>query len=379
MILKYLALVSLTFLSCNLLNKDDEESGNNETSKMNLIWEIPYEFVGIGITTTPLILGDSLVIMSAGREVFAIDQTSGSIRWKYFVSSETNLQTDEFTTDGERIFATHVEDVRAINISDGSLAWKTMLPEGRGGLWEGTMAYHDKKIFVATRLVVYCIDAVSGGILWQSSVNTSGGLGNVIQYKNSIIVGGGYHVRDSTGLLIGSVGKLYFLDSQTGDTVWSHITSGDGWAYYPTIENHVLYVGNYFPFSKGGFEAIDLQTHKRLWKSEIGRYCISSVIVDDKVIALVSEYHIAAFDKNTGDVLWEKMILNDAETRKLHYYEGYIYHTHGWTLFVIDPADGEIVQTFKPKGRDLVTIAVGNGKVFVSGHPTLQCYETLKN
>jgi outer membrane protein assembly factor BamB len=100
--------------------------------------------------------------------------------------------------------------------------------------------------------------------------------------------------------------------------------------------------------------------------------------VADKIIANAGWYHVAAFDKSTGALLWRTFIANDAESRKLHYHGGYVYHTQGWRLFVIDPKDGRIVFSLKPQGKDLVTIAVGNGRVFVCGYPTLQCYEAYK-
>ena len=374
--MKVLMLFGLSFIGCNILSNRDDKS--SEEQGLKLLWEIPYEFVGIGITATPLILGDSLVIMSAGREIFAVEQSSGNIRWKYFVQNETDIQTDEFLTDGKRIFATHVEDIRAINIKDGSEAWRTNFPEGRGGFWNGTMSYYNGKIFVASHEVVYCIDSENGSIKWQTRVYHRGTLGNVVLNGDIVIVGGGYGFDDSLGIIAGTIGKLYALDGNTGDTLWSYITASDGGANYPTIENGILYVGGYFPYSRGGFEAINIQTRQQLWKSDIGNYCVSTIVVDDKVIALASEYHVVAFDKHTGRLLWERMVLHDAEARKLHYYNGYIYHTQGWKLFVINPDNGDIVYSFKPERKDLVTIAVANDKVFVCGHPTLQCYEVYK-
>jgi outer membrane protein assembly factor BamB len=123
---------SFCLWGCNFFTAPKDDDSNKHDEKMKLLWEIPYEPVGVGINATPLLIGDSLVIMSAGRENLAIQQGTGKVRWRNQLAEQTDIQTNEFKTDGVRVFATHVEDVRAYNLFDGSLAWIILMPEERG-------------------------------------------------------------------------------------------------------------------------------------------------------------------------------------------------------------------------------------------------------
>ena len=366
---------------CGLLTSPDDKPPILQV--MKLLWEIPYEFVGTAVTATPLMLGDSLVIMSAGKEILAVNQQTGTVRWRSFVSDKTNIQTDEFKTDGYRVFASHVEDIRAYSLADGSIQWKTDMVTERGGFWSHEMTYSAGKVMIAGYRTVYALDALTGSMIWSKNLQLRGVLGDTKMYDGSIIVGGSYGFDDSSGKLIGSIGKLYSLNVATGDTNWTVTMRGDGAAYAPVIEDGVIYVGTAFPFSSASFEAFDARTGARKWSyytPNEGWDYNYAIVVGDKVIANAGPYHVAAFNKHTGQLLWRTFLMEDAESRKLHFYNGYIYHTQGWNLFVIDPETGRVVHRMKgPKGQALVTIAVGNGRVFVQGHPSLMCFEAYKS
>ncbi len=349
---------------------------------MKLLWEIPYQFVGTAVTATPLMLGDSLVIMSAGKEILAVEQGSGEVRWRYFVSELTNIQTDEFKTDGVRLFATHVEDVRAINLHNGRQVWLTPMPAERGGFWRNEMAFSGGKMIIAAYRTVYALDALTGSVIWSKALQSRGLLGDTKMYDGQVIVGGSYGFDNSSGHLIGVIGKLYALSEVAGDTIWTVSMMGDGAAFSSVVENGVVYVGTVFPYSSASFEAFDARTGERKWSyytPNQGWDYNEVTVVGDEVIANAGPYHVAAFNKHTGQLLWRTFIAENAESRKLHYYNGYVYHTQGWKLYVIDPSDGKIVHSMKgPKDQALVTIAVGNGRVFVQGHPSLMCFEAYK-
>ena len=70
-----------------------------ETKPIELLWSIPYYYVGSTVVSSPLPLGDSLVIMSAGRDIIAVEQATGAVRWKTFVDSMTNIQSSIFVNN----------------------------------------------------------------------------------------------------------------------------------------------------------------------------------------------------------------------------------------------------------------------------------------
>jgi len=370
----------LLFLSCNLFTHPQDD--NHPADVMKLLWEIPYEFIGIGINATPLMLGDSLVIMSAGKEIFAVEQTTGKTRWKYKASDSTNIQTDEFKTDGIRVFATHVEDIRAINITDGSLAWLTPLPQERGGFFNSEIAYDNGKLYAGGYLKAYCFNASSGSIMWTKQLVPNGQIFDAVASLERVYFSAGYWNVDSEGHAVGGgIPIVFCVNPATGDTIWTARLNGNGGPkLLSTLDGNVIYGGTTFE-SPSSFDAFDASTGQTKWSylTAQGWQYDEATIVGDKVIANAGPYSVCAFNKYTGALLWRKFIRENAESRKIHYYNGYVYHTQGWRLYVIDPNSGNIVHDMVgPSGQAIVTIAVGNGRVFVQGHPSLQCYEAYK-
>ncbi|HXF90547.1 MAG TPA: PQQ-binding-like beta-propeller repeat protein [Candidatus Nitrosotenuis sp.] len=360
---------------------DDSLPPVTETN-MKLLWEIPYEFVGSNIVASPLILGDSLVIMSAGKEIFAVEQMTGKIRWKYFVDNGTNIQTDGFAADDEHLYMTHIEDVRAINISNGTLVWLTPMPNERGAFWYHSILLNGDKLYVPSDISLYCLSSSSGNIIWQKTFYPERGLlGNPVFFDNEIIISRDHGFDDSSGTIAGVIGELYTLDELNGDSIRSIRIKGDGGFNKIVIDNGIVYGGTHFPYSSASFEAFDAATGERKWSYYTPNQAWDyndCVIAGDKVIANTAPYWVSAFNKNTGVLLWRKFIIENADSWKVYFYDGFIYHPHAGALYILNPENGEIVHTLRPEGRQIRTIAVGNGKVFVCGHPTLQCYETYK-
>lgn len=376
-------LLSFAFWGCKFFTAPDDSLLPVTEANMKMIWEIQYEPAGSGVNASPLILGDSLVIMSAGNYMYAIDQRTGNIRWTYKESDVTCSQTKEYATDGVRIYTTEVEDIRAINISDGSQAWIRPLPDERGGFWTNSPTINSDLLFVSSYRTLFCINPSTGAVIWSKSIFPSRGLiGNSAFFNNSVIIGGGYGFNDTSGTTVGSIGKIYSLNCQTGDTIWSATTTGDGNTERIIVDNGIIFSGTDWTWSSGSFEAREATTGKVIWSyyTRNQAWCYKDcILVDDKIIVNsgLSNY-VCAFNKSSGQLSWRISLPGNPLQEKHSYYKGFVYITQGWKLFVINPDNGGIVYSLKPKGRDLVTIAVGNDKVFVCGYPTLQCYQTYK-
>jgi outer membrane protein assembly factor BamB len=318
--------------------------------------------------------------MSAGKEIWAVEQNTGKIRWRTFVDEKTNIQADHFETDGVRIFATHVEDIRAWYIKTGELAWLTPMPEDRGMFFDNAIAYSDSRIFVGGDNNAYCLDAKTGTILWSNGLRkNSGYVSDTAVYDSLVYFGSSYGI-DNTN----NGGTLYALNKFTGDSIWAVRINYKGTgsiAMPPVVENGVVYVGSAWS-GPSGFQAFNAKTGKEIWyyftPNEFYHYK-DAIIVDDLIITNSGWYWVTALNKSNGNLVWRKFIRQDAESRQVHYYDDYVYHTHGWKLYVIESKTGNIVhEMYGPKGENLVTIAVGNGKVFVQGHPKLMCFTTYK-
>lgn len=383
---KFLSIITLLLLmSCHFFVGPVDKKREVQPGDLKLLWEVKYDMAGLGIKTAPLVLGDSLVIMSAGKDVFALEQSTGKIRWKYFVSNLTNTHSKNFRTDGERIFFTHVEDVRAISLKDGTEQWILPLPNERGAFNNENFILQNGKLYVPGYRTVYCINPINGSIEWATEIiKNRGTIGIPTYYKNKIIIFSSQGFDDSTTHAIaGIIHRYHVLDANNGDTLLTKQIKGDGLVESVAVENGILYGGTHFPWSNSCFYAFNLETNEMIWSYFLrndGRDYTDCVIADDKVIARTGPTFVSAFNKNTGELLWIIHTIQIPEVGGLvRYYKGYIYHTQGGKLFIIDPNDGDILHSqYGPDNQSFETITIANDKVFVCGTPTLQCYEVYK-
>lgn len=353
-----------------------------QQNTMQLRWELPYEFVGTGISSTPLVLGDSLVVMSAGKELWLVEQATGTVRWKTFVSNETNLQTDRFQTNGELLFATHVEDVRAYRLSDGGLAWLLPLPDERGYFYSRTMAYSMGRLNVAGARTIYSIDAMSGSIIWQRSMWNHPLIYGLTENNGVVYWGGAYRFIDSTTAEDIAIPQLGAIDLLSGDSIWTTTIRGHGGVIMqPVFANGKIFVGTAYE-APSAFTCLDASTGSIIWARETPEeftHYESAVVQGGRVFTTLGIYGVQAFDEMDGTILWRVVPTQNFETRDLMFYEGYLYRTQGWVLYVFEPSSGSILHKMAgPQQQALVTIAAGNGRIFVQGHPSLMCFDAFK-
>ncbi len=385
--LKGLIAILLVFLTgCQFFLYPDENEPNPIESKLKLLWEVESDDVGLGIKTAPLVLGDSLVIMSAGSKVKAIEQNTGKVRWEYFVSNLTNTHSNDFLTDGENIYFTHVEDIRAINLKDGNEEWILPLPNERGAFNDENFILENGKIYLPGYQILYCINPTNGNIEWQKKLlfNNRGTLGMPTYYEHKIIIFSSEGYDDSTTHSIaGIIERMHVLNAETGDSILTKLNLSDGLVERVAVEDNFLYGGSHFPYTNSCFYKYDMETNEIVWayfRSNDGRDYTDCVIAEDKVIVRTGPTYVSAFNKETGELLWITNTIQIPESGgSIRYYKGYIYHEQGGRLFILDPNNGNIIHSqLGPRGQTFERFTVANDKIFVSGYPTLQCYETFK-
>lgn len=377
--LNILSISILLIFGCELFPTPAEELPPVTETNMRLLWEIPYESAGSGINAAPLILGDSMVVMSAGKDIYMIHQQTGRIIWKYRESNVTTSQTEAYATDGEDLYTTQVQDVRSIRLVNGTSKWVSSHPNAAGGFWTNYPAVKDGRVFASAYASLYCLDANDGDTIWINKFYHRGFISSPEFYENSVILGLGYGFDDSNGVIAGGVSKFMSIDPLTGDIQWTVTAKGDGSINKIIIDEGIVYGGTSFPITSGSFEARNVSNGNLIWSyftpGQTWNYK-DCIVVGDKIIVNTGlGNHIYAFHKKTGALLWRNVIQGDPLQEKQCYYNGYLYITQGWKLYVLDPETGQIVYSLKPPGRSLVKISVGNDKVFVCGFPTLQCYE----
>lgn len=350
-----------------------EEQTEPIEEPIEMLWSIPYLHVGTVVNSSPATFGDSLVVMSAGVDILLLEQQTGDIRWRAFVDSATNIQTDIFVSDGERLFATHVQDVRAWSMTTGEQLWIADFPDDRGVL-NSTIVHRDGRLYVGGYHHAYCLDTITGSVIWSYFFGDSTVAGDMSIYGDKLFVSAGG--RKPKG--------IYLLDLDTGDSLFNYkINNGiGGVGMAPIIEDSIMFVATSWDIPSA-IEAWNINTHELVWTFEwpSGAFIIDhGIIVDDILVLTLGPNAIGAWDKNTGERLWFQAPNPQYNWGRLIGYDGrYIYYNLAWRIYVFEPHTGNIVYSTKgPNGEDILRMAVTKDKIFVHGWPENMCFTTYK-
>jgi outer membrane protein assembly factor BamB len=261
-----------------------------------------------GLTTVPLIVGDTVYVQDGGGRIVALDRESGEIRW----------ETDPY----------------GANIG----------PYG--------VAVADGRVFgVRGATGVVAVDAETGDELWVRDINATPSTGIDIQptvYGDLVLVStvpisfNGIYTPGDRGVvnaLDAATGEVrWTFDTVEGDDLWGHpeVNSGGGAWYPPSIdaERGVVYwgVANPAPFpgtaefpngsSRPGNNlytdsavALDVETGELRWYHQViphdlfDRDLVHTMIAhrddgSDTVIATGKGATVVGLDPETGDRLW---------------------------------------------------------------------------
>ena len=190
----------------------DIRSSNVATLRKKWTFQVPGTGIFGNIATTPIVLGGVVYFQDLNSNVYAVDQQTGTLKWKRTFNSPS------------------------------------IGPNG--------VSFGYGKIFGATEKIVFALDPASGGIVWEHQIAPSVHVGIDMApqlYDNKVLVStvpgsGVKHFYEA-----GAIGIVYALDATTGKTIWSFDTypktkvgkiSGGGLWYPPAVgADGTVYLG----------------------------------------------------------------------------------------------------------------------------------------
>ena len=213
----------------------------------DVLWKIAFNQ---GIATTPLLIGDRIVAVTAEGEVVALDAGSGEIVWQ--------------------------------KVPAGSLESTTSIP---------SPAYAGKRIFMADNTnQIFALDAATGSTIWRRTlsarVNTA-----LVAIGNSVVAG----TAD---------GYLNWIANDSGD-VEKRVRLEVGRPYgTPILSSPLLFVlaGG----AKGALIALDVESGTIKWKQETPREWTTyrPLVTGSHVIVGSEDRNLCAFDRTSGAMRW---------------------------------------------------------------------------
>ncbi|MGA9772149.1 MAG: PQQ-binding-like beta-propeller repeat protein [Blastocatellia bacterium] len=315
-------------------------------------WQLP---VG-EITHAPPVFANGIIyLMSSNGRLAAIDSATGSTIWSFKAKPATPLFSSVAVAEGV-VYVAQYKRLYALNAQTGEKLWKfktkdLALP---GPLVVGSTIY-----FCCFDNNLYAVNTSTGkkrwkldigdsdtppvydnGIVYVSSLDSASNQSNLlavdsetgqerwrIQRPASIAWANGIAISEGLLYIASNDGRLYGINIETRDVVWSYQGGASGWSR-PAVANGVVYIGNQDQY----LHALNSTTGELLWK-----FKAEAAVMADPIVA-------------GGVVYFGVVNLQDTPTPR--------------PFYAVDARTGEELWKFQADGRVIASAAIGDGAIY---------------
>lgn len=295
---------------------------------------------------------NSVLAISTGRpDCGGIDESPSSSRIIY-INENGEVSTRLFYYDEGRFTDPDAENVQLLASLPSTVLF-------------GDPIYENGRIYVGTvddnwprECGIYCIDAQTGGIIWEKETVNS--------VKNDLLLENGKLIAQDCQ------GNLYCLNAQTGEDIWSttvplgtslNTSTGictDGKTVYAGCAAYVT--------------AVNIETGETVWFADRkkGECSPAEFILNGNRLIISSHWDsLAALDKNTGKALWEN---NDEDIRfrsstPAIIDENTLLVADSDAIMTVNAANGEITYKADNTGYNFATASqplIQNGMAYIT-------------
>lgn len=260
------------------------------------------------VDASPAVRGGTLYVTDRAGTLYALDAEAGSPRWTVNTGPELplpwgfesgDLYTSSPTLSGGRVyFGSGDGRVYAVDAASGAVAWSAET----GGRVRSTPAVHGGRVYVGSADgVVYAFDAADGGLVWRHETEGAGLDSGDFGYDRRTIQSSPA-VADGRLFVGARDGRLYALDTDTGERLWrspERISWVNG---APAVSNGVVYAAT---SDQQFVQAVDAATGEELWRvATAGIVWTSPALAGDQVIVAEGAGRVRGLDRETGEERW---------------------------------------------------------------------------
>ncbi|SHF76377.1 carboxypeptidase regulatory-like domain-containing protein [Ornithinibacillus halophilus] len=326
-----------------------------ESLQLNWSFDTPGEV----LFSSPVIAEGKVVFTTDRGYVVVLDQNTGEELWSVGTG---NLNRSTPTVVDGVIYVGGGGDysVHAIDLETGVKKWTRELDYP--AVYESPI-YKDGVIYISsymeTDAKTVALDSENGNIIWEKVIGDGAFFGAALGEDNLFV--GTYDSKTLSSLTL-----------EDGEEVWTVTLDNEGFAANPVYVDGVVYVvSTNFDTGTGTLRAYDATSGEEIWKvSDVGNTEAGSPIIVDNLVVIGSAQLpvIKAFDKNTGDLIWEAdngsvMVNSGSVSGDGHLYVTDIYSS---TLKVYDVYSGERLYTYALNGSSSSGVALTDGEVVVA-------------
>ncbi len=262
------------------------------------------------VSSGPLVFNESIIITDDTGSIFSIKK-NGKKNWKRNIYKKVykkvykNLST--FIHKDKIFVADNIGFIYSINLDNGRIEWI----KNHGIPFKSNIKVFDGKIFVINqdnRLISF--DVKDGSKLWDirsisSFIKSQYFLGLGISKKGNIVT-------------LGSSGELLFIDSTSGNVIWSQNVTDAVSSYSKDFfkSSDILIDDENIIFSTSSkVYSFNLYNGYLNWQQEVRS--VNTPIVDGRNIFLVSENgFFICLNKKSGEIIYSVNVIKSLKKRK---------------------------------------------------------------
>ena len=247
-------------------------------AEMGLRWTVPT----VGQVESAPIEVNGLVYIGAGFTLYAVNATSGALKWQHDVGSFVGGPA----VSGSAVFLSSGDhNVYAFNANTGALLWTY---QTANGIVPTTPTVANGVVYVGSwDHNVYALKAKTGALVWQYAAG--GSVFSTPAVANGVI----YFGSDDS--------NVYALNANTGALLWRFAT-GFFVDSAPTVGNGIVYVGSW----DRNLYALNASSGALIWQYTTDAAVRTSAAVAGGIVYVASDGgFVYALNAYTGVLLWD--------------------------------------------------------------------------
>jgi serine/threonine protein kinase len=234
-----------------------------------------------GVVTRPAAFEGDIFIGSEDQRLHVINARSGKVNWTYY--TEGRVHSSPRIAEGHVFIGSDDQHLHAVNLTSGRPVWRfeTAAPV------RCTPFVANESVFTGCESGdFYCVD-FRGELKWH--------------YKAKMAITSSPYSQDGV-VYFGSVdSSLFALDTHAGWVIW-RFRMGKGSVSSPYVSDRIVYIGS----ADGNIYAVNTQTSKEVWRFKTEHQVSSSpVVYKDAIYCGSADGNLYCIEAHSGRLRWK--------------------------------------------------------------------------
>jgi outer membrane protein assembly factor BamB len=303
------------------------------------------------LKSSPITVGELVVIGSVDRRVHFLDAFSGKERGVYKISSSVSTSA---LSQGDRVYF-GLDQAKgtffALDMRNREVLWK----ESFGGMSSSPVSCEDMILVGTTDGILRALDGTSGEKVWE--FETSSSVISTPAWEAFASFG-----SDGKIVCFGSAdGHLYALSAESGEMKWKFQAEG-GIYSAPAIKNGKVFFGSF----DGHHYALNLVDGSLVWKFKTQADVFSSPAAADSLVYIGSnDYSVYAVNQESGELAWRFETEGLVRSSPIAVGDKLLFGSYDGNLYVLNRFTGRFLWKYQTEGMISSSPAYFDGKIYI--------------